>query len=84
MFFKLRKRFKLKDKSCGEKIIVRSSVTSKIQYENSKEKRKQDATCPECGHYELLNGGIEAFEYGKYYDLYTCMKCDCEWKIKKY
>ena len=45
--------------------------------EREKIKAKLDATCPECGYYDIWNGMITDEEY----DYYTCRKCGTKWRI---
>ena len=52
---------------------------TKTRYDVEREriKAKLDATCPECGNYDIWNGGLTDGEY----DYYTCIKCGTEWRI---
>ena len=52
---------------------------TKTRYEVEREKIKDklDATCPECGFYDIWNGMITDGEY----DYYTCKRCNAEWRI---
>ena len=50
---------------------------TRFDVEREKIKAKLDATCPECGYYDIWNGMITDGEY----DYYTCRKCGVEWKV---
>ena len=50
---------------------------TRYEVEREKIKAKLDATCPECGFYDIWNGMITDGEY----DYYTCRKCGVEWKV---
>ena len=50
---------------------------TRFEVEREKIKAKLDATCPECGNYDIWNGMITDGEY----DYYTCRKCGVEWRI---
>ena len=50
---------------------------TRFDVEKEKIKAKLDATCPECGFYDIWNGMITDGEY----DYYTCRKCGVEWKV---
>ena len=52
---------------------------TKTRYEVEREKIKArlDATCPECGNYDIWNSGLTDGEY----DYYTCRKCGTKWRI---
>ena len=52
---------------------------TKTRYDVEREriKAKLDATCPECGNYDIWNGGLTDAEY----DYYTCKRCNAEWRI---
>ena len=50
---------------------------TRFDVEREKIKAKLDATCPECGNYDIWNGMITDEEY----DYYTCQKCGAEWRI---
>ena len=52
-------------------------IKTKFDVEREKIKAKLDATCPECGYYDIWNGMITDEEY----DYYTCQKCGAEWRI---
>lgn len=45
-----------------------------------------DCTCPVCGYYSSLNGGLYktvwGFFHDKEYELYECKKCSCQWEIR--
>ena len=45
-----------------------------------------DCTCPICGYYSSLNGGLYktvwGFFHDKEYELYECKKCGCQWEIR--
>ena len=45
-----------------------------------------DCTCPVCGYYSSLNGGLYktvwGFFHDKEYELYECKKCGCQWEIR--
>ena len=52
---------------------------TKTRYDVEREKIKErlDATCPECGYYDIWNGMITDEEY----DYYTCKRCGTRWRI---
>ena len=50
---------------------------TRLEVEREKIKAKLDATCPECGNYDIWNGGLTDGEY----DYYTCRKCGTKWRI---
>ena len=52
-------------------------IKTRYDVEREKIKAKLDATCPECGFYDIWNGMITDGEY----DYYTCRKCGVEWKV---
>ena len=52
-------------------------IKTRYDVEREKIKAKLDATCPECGYYDIWNGMFSDAEY----DYYTCQKCGCEWRI---
>ena len=52
-------------------------IKTRYEVEREKIKDKLDATCPECGYYDIWNGMITDEEY----DYYTCRKCGVEWRI---
>ena len=52
-------------------------IKTSYEVEREKIKAKLDATCPECGNYDIWNGMITDGEY----DYYTCKKCNAEWRI---
>ena len=52
-------------------------IKTRYDVEREKIKEKLDATCPECGYYDIWNGMITDGEY----DYYTCKKCGTEWKV---
>ena len=52
-------------------------IKTRYDVEREKIKDKLDATCPECGFYDIWNGMITDGEY----DYYTCRKCGAEWRI---
>ena len=52
-------------------------IKTRYEVEREKIKAKLDATCPECGNYDIWNGMITDGEY----DYYTCRKCGVEWRI---
>ena len=52
-------------------------IKTRYDVEREKIKAKLDATCPECGNYDIWNSGLTDGEY----DYYTCQKCGCEWRI---
>ena len=52
-------------------------IKTRYDVEREKIKAKLDATCPECGNYDIWNSGLTDGEY----DYYTCGKCGCEWRI---
>ena len=52
-------------------------IKTRFEVEREKIKAKLDATCPECGNYDIWNSGLTDGEY----DYYTCQKCGCEWRI---
>ena len=45
-----------------------------------------DCTCPVCGYYSPLNGGLYrtvwGFFHDKEYELYACRECGCQWEIR--
>lgn len=45
-----------------------------------------DCTCPVCGYYSPLNGGLYktvwGFFHDKEYELYECKECGCQWQIR--
>lgn len=45
-----------------------------------------DCTCPVCGYYSPLNGGLYrtvwGFFHDKEYELYECKKCGTRWEIR--
>ena len=52
-------------------------IKTSYEVEREKIKAKLDATCPECGYYDIWNGMITDGEY----DYYTCQKCGAKWRI---
>ena len=50
---------------------------TRFEVEREKIKAKLDATCPECGNYDIWNSGLTDGEY----DFYTCRKCGTKWRI---
>ena len=52
-------------------------IKTRFEVEREKIKAKLDATCPECGNYDIWNSGLTDGEY----DYYTCQKCGTEWRI---
>ena len=52
-------------------------IKTRFEVEREKIKAKLDATCPECGNYDIWNSGLTDGEY----DYYTCRKCSTEWRI---
>lgn len=52
-------------------------IKTRYEVEREKIKAKLDATCPECGYYDIWNGMITDDEY----DYYTCKRCGVEWRI---
>ena len=50
---------------------------TRFEAEREKTKKRLDYECPECGNYDIWNGGLTDGEY----DYYTCKKCGCEWRI---
>ena len=50
---------------------------TRFDVEREKIKAKLDATCPECGNYDIWNSGLTDGEY----DYYTCRKCGTKWRI---
>ena len=52
-------------------------IKTRFEVEREKIKAKLDATCPECGNYDIWNCGLTDGEY----DYYTCQKCGAEWRI---
>ena len=52
-------------------------IKTRFEVEREKIKAKLDATCPECGNYDIWNGGLTDGEY----DYYTCRKCGTKWRI---
>lgn len=52
-------------------------IKTSYDVEREKIKEKLDATCPECGYYDIWNGMITDGEY----DYYTCRKCGTQWKV---
>ena len=52
-------------------------IKTRYDVEREKIKAKLDATCPECGNYDIWNSGLTDGEY----DYYTCRKCGVEWRI---
>ena len=52
-------------------------IKTRFEVEREKIKAKLDATCPECGYYDIWNGMRTDGEY----DYYTCQKCGVEWRI---
>ena len=52
-------------------------IKTKFDVEREKIKAKLDATCPECGYYDIWNGMLTDKEY----DYYTCKRCGTEWRI---
>ena len=52
-------------------------IKTKFEVEREKIKAKLDATCPECGNYDIWNSGLTDGEY----DYYTCRKCGTKWRI---
>lgn len=52
---------------------------------------RENATCPECGYYDLFNGGVcctrrEGWFKVKHknFELFKCRKCGCEWEVEEY
>ena len=45
-----------------------------------------DCTCPVCGYYSPLNGGLYrtvwGFFHDKEYELYECKECGTRWEIR--
>ena len=54
-------------------------IKTRYDVERERIKAKLDATCPECGFYDIWNGMITDGEY----DYYTCRKCGTKWRILK-
>ena len=52
-------------------------IKTSYEVEREKIKAKLDATCPECGNYDIWNGMFSDGEY----DYYTCQKCNAEWRV---
>ena len=52
-------------------------IKTSYEIERKKIKAKLDATCPECGNYDIWNSGLTDGEY----DYYTCRKCGTKWRI---
>ena len=52
-------------------------IKTRYEVEREKIKAKLDATCPECGNYDIWNSGLTDGEY----DYYTCRKCGTKWRI---
>ena len=52
-------------------------IKTSYDVERERIKAKLDATCPECGNYDIWNGGVTDGEY----DYYTCQKCGAKWRI---
>ena len=52
-------------------------IKTRSDVEREKIKAKLDATCPECGNYDIWNSGLTDGEY----DYYTCRKCGTKWRI---
>ena len=52
-------------------------IKTRYDVEREKIKAKLDATCPECGFYDIWNGMITDGEY----DYYTCKRCSAEWRV---
>ena len=52
-------------------------IKTRYDVEREKIKAKLDATCPECGNYDIWNSGLTDGEY----DYYTCRKCGTKWRI---
>ena len=52
-------------------------IKTKFEVERERIKAKLDATCPECGNYDIWNSGLTDGEY----DYYTCRKCGTKWRI---
>ena len=52
-------------------------IKTRFEVEREKIKAKLDATCPECGNYDIWNCMITD---GKY-NYYTCKKCGTKWRI---
>ena len=52
-------------------------IKTRFEVEREKIKARLDATCPECGNYDIWNSGLTDGEY----DYYTCRKCGTKWRI---
>ena len=52
-------------------------IKTRYDVEREKIKAKLDATCPECGNYDIWNGMFSDAEY----DYYTCKRCGVKWRI---
>ena len=52
-------------------------IKTRYDVEREKIKAKLDATCPECGNYDIWNSGLTDGAY----DYYTCRKCGTKWRI---
>ena len=52
-------------------------IKTRSDVEREKIKARLDATCPECGNYDIWNSGLTDGEY----DYYACRKCGTKWRI---
>lgn len=56
------------------------------EIEMKKQQVVDDYTCPVCGYYSPLNGGLYrtvwGFFHDKEYELYECKRCNTEWRIR--
>ena len=56
------------------------------EIEMEEQQAKDDCTCPVCGYYSPLNGGLYrtvwGFFHDKEYELYECKKCGTRWQIR--
>lgn len=67
---------KKRKEQIGDKIIIKSAYDAMSE----EQKKKQDATCPECGRYHSLNSICRSSDT---YNFYKCRHCKCEWKVRK-
>ena len=73
--------------TCSTKRGRRKEITKHPwEIEMEEQQAIDDCTCPVCGYYSPLNGGLYktvwGFFHDKEYELYECKKCGCQWEIR--
>lgn len=70
-----------KRKVMNDKVITKTSKQAMIDRNTQEQLEKEKGTCPECGYYDLWNGGIESYEPLKgRREYFECEKCGCQWE----